>query len=396
MTAMTNDATATAARTTPAPLLKSIGLTGRVAVTWSMAGGILLGGVLVALMTLTGQLSGHGIFMTSTGLFVIGALLGAAHGAILGLLGRPAGVERHEALSALGRAALYAVPGATVAWLLTVWIAMSAVAAYLDRPAPLVLVGLAWLGGVSLVATATTFGVRALGNAYGRWPERQLGTVVVAGAFAALLLIFLADRPSIWLLRLRVTDVGAVLSAAMLAIWVVGPLVTLALRLVPELPGRSRMTVGLPDRHTAINVGLGLVVGLLVGLLTVPFAGPAAGMASGAAGGTVVAVAHAVVDEVLLRLVLLTGVAWLILRWHRVHGEEAAILAVGAVAIIQVLLYLPGVVAAGFPTALAAVSFTGAVVLVPALVFGAVYWKRGLTAAVVADATAALALLLLI
>jgi hypothetical protein len=395
MTATTMYATDSAARTAPPPLLRSIGLTGRVAVTWSMAGGILLGGVLVALMTLTGRLSGHGIFMTSTGLFVIGALLGAAHGAALGLLGRPADVERHEALGSLGRAALYAVPGATVAWLLTVWIAMSAVASYLDRPGPLVLVGAAWLGGGLLVAAATTFGVRALGNAYGRWPERQLGTVVVAGAFAALLLVFLADRPSIWLLRLRVTDVGAILSAGMLAIWVVGPLVTLALRLVPQLPGRPRMTVGLPDRHTAVNIGLGLVVGLLVGLLAVPFAGPATGVAAGA-GGTVVAVAHAVVDEVLLRLVLLTGVAWLILRWHRVHSEEAAILAVTAVALIQVLLYLPGVVAAGFPTALAAVSFMGAVVLVPALVFGAVYWKRGLTAAVVADATAALALLLLI
>jgi hypothetical protein len=94
--------------------------------------------------------------------------------------------------------------------------------------------------------------------------------------------------------------------------------------------------------------------------------------------------------------VLLTGVAWLVLRWHRIHAEEAAVLAVAAVAMVQVLLYLPGVVAAGFPTALAAVTFTGAVVLLPALAFGAVYWTRGFTAAVVADATAALALLILI
>lgn len=381
---------------TPAPLLRSIGLTGRVAVTWTMAGGLLLGGVLVALMTLAGRLSGHGIFMTATGLFVIGAMLGALHGAALGLLGRPADVPRHEALGALGRAALYAVPGATVAWLLTVWIAMSAVATYLDRVGPLVLVAIAWVGGLAVVAAAARHGVGALRNAYARWPERQIGTAVVVASFAALMLVFLADRPTLWLLRLRVTEVGAVLAAALLAIWVVGPLVTVALRLAPELPGRARVTTRVTAGQTAANLGLGLTVGALVGLLAVPFAGPVAGVLPGAAGGTVVAVAQAVVDEVLLRLVLLTGVAWLVLRWHRMHAEEAAVVAVAAVVVIQVLLYLPGVVAAGFPTALAAVAFTGAVVLLPAVAFGAVYWVRGFTAAVAADATAALALLVLI
>jgi hypothetical protein len=390
---------ATTIRTTdlaaPAPLLKSIGLTGRVAVTWTMAGGLLLGGVLVALMTLSGRLSGHGIFMTATGLFVIGALLGALHGSVLGLLGRPDGVARHEALGALGRSLLYAVPGATVAWLLTLWIAMSAVAAYLDRIGPKVLVGLAWVGGAALLLAAAFSGTRALRNAYARWPERQLGTVLVAGSFAALLLVFLADRPSLWMLPFRVTEVGAVLAAVLLSLWVVGPMVTLALRLAHELPGRPRATTtAWQGRTAAVNVGLGLAVGLVVGLLAVPFAGAAPGVVTGAAGGTVVAVAQAVIDEVLLRLVLLTGLAWLILRWHRIHSEEAAVLAVSAVAMIQVLIYLPGVVAAGFPTALAAVTFTGAVVLLPALVFGAVYWTRGLTAAVVANATAALALLL--
>lgn len=393
MSATTTYTTDTAA---PAPLLKSIGLTGRVAVTWFMAGGLLLGGVLVALMTLSGRLSGHGIFMTATGLFVIGGLLGALHGAVLGLLGRPADMPRHEALGALGRSLLYAVPGATVAWLLTVWIAMSAVASYLGRIAPMVLVGLAWLAGFAVLAAAGTYGVSALKNAYARWPQRQLGTVLVAGSFASLLLVFLAEQPRIWLLPFRVTEVGAVLAAALLSIWVVGPLVTMALRLAPELPGRARATVDLPGRAALVNVTLGLAVGLVVGLLAVPFAAAAPGIVPGVAGGTVVAVAQAVVDEVLLRLVVLTALAWLILRWHRIHVEEAAVLAVAAVAILQVGLYLPGVVAAGFPTALAAVTFTGAVVLLPALAFGAVYWTRGFTAAVVADVTAALALLLLI
>ena len=57
---------------------EGIGLHGWVTVMWSTAGGIVVGGLLVALMTLGGQMSGHGLFMTSSGLFVIGALLGAA------------------------------------------------------------------------------------------------------------------------------------------------------------------------------------------------------------------------------------------------------------------------------------------------------------------------------
>jgi hypothetical protein len=361
-----------------------------------MAGGLLLGGMLVALMTLSGRLSGHGIFMTATGLFVVGALLGALHGAVLGIVGRPAGMDRREALGALARAALYAVPGATVAWLLTVWVAMSAVAAYLDRIGPKALVGAAWIGGLILLAVAAVQGARALRNAYARWPQRRLGTVVVAGSFAALLVVFLADRPVLWLLRLRVTEVGAVLLAAAVTIWIVGPMVTVALRLVRELPGQPRATARPRPVGLATDLGLGLVAGLLVGLLAVPFAGPAATLVPGAAGGMVVALAQAVLDEVLLRLVLLTGLAWAVLRWHRVHAQEAAVVAVAGVAIAQVLLYLPGVLATGFPTAIGAVAFTAAVVLLPALVFGAVYWTRGLTAALVADATAAMALLLLV
>ncbi len=65
-------------------------------------------------------------------------------------------------------------------------------------------------------------------------------------------------------------------------------------------------------------------------------------------------------------------------------------------ALAQVMFYLPGILATGFPTTLAAVAFTGAAILLPALLFGAVYWLRGFTAALVADATAAALLLVLV
>lgn len=375
------------------PLERGVGLTGRVTVSFTMAGGILVGGVLVALMTLSGQLSGHGLFMTSSGLFLVGALIGIAHGSVLGLFGRERDVSRKEGRRALGRSALYAVLGAAIAWLLTVWVSLSFVAALTGRMGPMVLVTAAWIGSTAVIAWAAISAKRALWNAYARWPDRVMGTTLVTAVFAALLVTFLADRPEIWLLRVRVTEVGAVLLSGLLTIWVAGPLVTVSLAVVRQLPGRDR-SHPVTAREGAIDLAFGLVVGLVAGLLALPFT-PATAL-PGSAGGFVVAMSQVLLDETLLRLCLLTGVAWLVLRWHRVHEEETAVIAVATVAVAQVLVYLPGVLATGFSSTLAAVAFTGAAVLLPAALFGAVYWMRGFTAALVADATAAALLLVLV
>ena len=81
------------------PFERGVGLPGRVTVSFTMAGGLLLGGIMVALMTLSGQLSGHGLFMTSSGLFVIGAILGGVHGSVLGFLGRELAMEKLKVMS---------------------------------------------------------------------------------------------------------------------------------------------------------------------------------------------------------------------------------------------------------------------------------------------------------
>ncbi|UCC26259.1 MAG: hypothetical protein JSU98_03975 [Gemmatimonadales bacterium] len=374
-------------------LERNVGLPGRVTVSFTMAGGLLLGGIMVALMTLSGQLSGHGLFMTSTGLFIVGAVIGAVHGSVLGFLGRDPSVTRRDAWAAVGRALMYSVIGAAVAWLITIWVSLTVVAALMERAGPTVLVALAWVGAAAVLSWAAISGLRALQNAYARWPDRVMGTTLVAASFAAFLVTFLADRPEIWLMRLRVTEVGAVLLSGFLTIWVVGPLVTLSLRLVRELPGRDRAVPSTP-RDGIRDVGFGLVIGLVAGLLALPFT-PST-LVTGTVGGFLVAMSQVLLDETLLRLFLLTGVAWLILRWHRTHEEETAVIAVAAVALAQVMFYLPGILATGFPTTLAAVAFTGAAILLPALLFGAVYWLRGFTAALVADATAAALLLVLV
>lgn len=375
-------------------LTRGIGTTGRVTVSFTMAGGLMLGGVIVALRTLDGALSGHGIFMTASGLFVIGAALGALHGVVLGYFGREADVGSREALRRIGHALLYTIPGAAVAWLVTVWVGLTLVAAMGAAPGAVVLVGVAWLAAIAILAWAAVQGRRALANAYRRWPDPVLGTALTAAVFGALLVTLVTERPTLWMTPFRVTEVGAVLLAAFLTIWVAGPAITLALRVLRDLPGHRRVLPATPGR-AAGDMALGLVVGAAVGLLAVPFAND--GATTLMAGSVLAAMGQVLLDETLLRLFLLSGVAWLVMkRWQGVRSDEAAMGAVIVVAAVQVLLYLPGVIAAGFPTVLAAASFTVAAILVPAVLFGVVYWARGFPAALTAHAAAAMMVLILI
>jgi hypothetical protein len=117
---------------------------------------------------------------------------------------------------------------------------------------------------------------------------------------------------------------------------------------------------------------------------------------AGTGGPLVAAIGQALVDEVLLRLFLVTGVAWLLLRWGRVNAGEAAVISVTAAALVQVVLYAPGVAGLGFATPLAALAFTTFMVLLPGLAFGTLYWTRGLGAAITADAAALAVLALLV
>ncbi len=374
-------------------LPRTIGIHGRTLVLSGMGGGVALGGVLVAVMTLSGRLSGHALFMNATVLFLAGAILGLLHGAALGYLGRPFGTSPRAALRDLALAGLYAVPGLAIAWLAAVWVAMTLIAGYTGRTGALIGSGLGWIASATILAFAAGHAWRALRNAYARWQEHRVGTVVVAGSFAALLVTFLADRPEIWGTHVRFTETGAVLLSAALAVWVAGPLVTGALWLLRQLPNVGARRSVAPRRWTPADLLVGLLAGATVGLLTAPFAAP--GAPTAAAGTVVVAVGHALLDEVLLRLGVVTAVAWILLRWGRVGQTGAAVGAVLAAAAVQVALYAPGAVSLGFPTASRTVTFLVAAVAVPGTVFGALFWRRGFATAVVADATALIALLFL-
>jgi hypothetical protein len=364
------------------------GLVGRLLVTWTVAGGLLVGGFLVAAMTLMGRLSGNALLMTASVLYVGGAALGFTHGAVLAVLGRPAGMSVRQALSRVGVGALYAVPAATVGFLAAGWVAMTVMALYLGRVLPLLGVAAGWIIGAVIVLLALVIGSRALANAWARWGDRRVGSMLVAACFSALLVILLAERPEIWGLRLRVTTTGAVLLALAATAWVAGPLVTLALALRRRLAAPVAVRGGL-----AASLAVALLVGGVLGLLALPFhkaAFTGGAHVAGPAGLLVLVAARALVDEVLLRLAVVSAAAYALLHYVHVPARAAALLAVLLATAAQALLYLPGIGAVGFATLGGASGYLLVTAVLPALAFGTLYWTRGLPAAVVAHATALL------
>jgi hypothetical protein len=398
MTTMTHNQAQSPALQT---LRMGVGLPGRIAVGWSAAGGFLVGGFLVAAMTLSGRLSGSGLLLTASGLFVIGAALGFIHGAALGFFGRPNGMTRRDAASAIAMAAVYALPMTAIGLVVSGWIAMTVIAQYTGRMAPWAMVAVAWTVGAGVLAYASMKGWQGLRNAYARWPQRRLGTALVAASFAALLVTFLAERPELWGLQMRVTETGAFLLAAFATIWIAGPAVTVALRMIDQLQAaRSGRTA--PSRaQTAMSAVAGLGVGLVLGLMALPFYGaplmvaaPAAATA-GPLGAIAISASQAMITETLLRLFLVTAVAWVLLRAYRVPASGAAVAAVMVGAVAQLVLYLPAILGIGFPSLASAFGFVGLVVLLPALAFGALYWTRGFGTAVLAHATTVMLIVLL-
>jgi hypothetical protein len=369
---------------------KGVGLPGRTAITWAVGGAIGLGGVVVGLSALTGNLSGNGLLMTSMALFLIGGVLGFAHGAVLGVMGRPADMPRGRAVRAIALAAAYTVPALTIAFIVAGWIALTPVAIYTGKILALVGCGVAWVIGTGLITYAALTGWRALAGAYARWEEKRFGTALVAATFAGLLVLFLAKRPELWGVHMQMTEVGAVLLAISLTLWLVGPVVTLALRAAKKiaLPG---IAFDQPARVLP-GVAIGMAVGAVLALIALPFAQARYGVTpsaeTGPLGALVVAMSAALFNEVVIRLFVVTAVAALALRLFATRRPQAVTFAVLAAAAVEVIVNLPGVVMIGFPTVWTAGAFMLTAVVLPAIVLGVLFWKRGLTTAVVAHATA--------
>lgn len=206
-----------------------VGFVGRLLLAWTVAGGVVFGGFMQAVLALTDPGRSTVDVLGGLGLFGFGTLAGFAHGCMLAWFGRPRTVGPAIAARRMAHGLVLTIPGVAVAMMLSVSIATAPAAWHAGRTT-------VWLGGVvaGLIALAvcvwaSTLGVRALGNALQRWPDRKPGVLIAAVCFAALAAAFQLQRPEIWGTDVRVTSLGAVLLALGVTIWIAVPLEVLAL-----------------------------------------------------------------------------------------------------------------------------------------------------------------------
>jgi hypothetical protein len=400
MNAHTN-ATATAQIAAGSPQ-RDLDLPALVAISWSVAGGLIAGGATVATLILTSHLSGHLLIAASAVFFAIGAVLGLAHGAMLGVFGRPEGMTPRQAALSIGRGTIFLIPSLLLGWLIAGWVAAL----------PIVLIGKHILGGVitvaawmmmaAVVALASASGLRAARFLFRRWPDRVLGTTLVAAVMVALSVMFAIDRPTVWFVNVQLSTFGSVAFVYALTFWFYGPLITggLALlrRIAPALPA-GRLGAGDSWRARLTAAASVLAVALLVVTLALPFHEGVLGLPTTAERfgwwqGALLALGNAVTTELLLRLCLFTAVFVLAARY--LAKSRAVGVAIAVAAIADLLLHWNGIAAYGMPGAGVIATYMIARLAIPAILFGYLFWRRGLGTAVAAHATADLAIGLLV
>ena len=381
---------------------RDLDLPALVAISWSVAGGLLAGGATVATLILTSRLSGHLLITASAVFFAIGAALGLAHGTMLGVFGRPDGTTPRQAFASIARGTIFLLPSLLLGWLIAGW----------DAALPIVLIGHHILGGVitlgawmimaAVVALASAAGLRAARLMFRRWPDRVLGTLLVAAVMVALSVMFTIERPTVWFINVQLSTFGSLAFVYVLTFWFYGPLITAGLallrRIAPLLPA-TRLGTGDSWRarlSAAVSV---IAVALLVVTLALPFQQGVLGLPTAAERlgwwqAALLALGNAVTTELLLRLCLLTAVFVLASRYltkTRAVGVAVAVSAVG-----DLLLHWNGIAAYGMPGAGVVATYMIARLAIPAILFGYLFWRRGLGTAVAAHVTADLAIGLLV
>lgn len=134
------------------PMTREIGATGKLVVGGTVSTGLLLGGYVVAAMTLAGRMNGNALLLTSMGLFLVGAVIGLVISALVGLIGREDGLSLREAASRVGKGVLFAIPACLAGSVIAGWIAMAVVALYVGGLAPIAGTIVAALVGALIMA----------------------------------------------------------------------------------------------------------------------------------------------------------------------------------------------------------------------------------------------------
>ncbi len=215
----------------PGPVLGSWGACARVTLSWTIAGGVAGGGILVSGLTLTDIVTPGLQLLAAPVLFLVGAALGLAHGCALAVIGRPDRLTRISALRRCVVGGVLAVPALALAWVVTAGISLTAALVHEFRPSVLPLAVGAWIFGLTLCVWAGREGLVALRRAVRRWPESRVGSLLSFGLMIALSAILVADPPVLLGTGLRVNSFGALLLAVAVTLWVGFPILVLLLHL---------------------------------------------------------------------------------------------------------------------------------------------------------------------
>jgi len=208
------------------------GLCGRLIVAVTMAGGLVAGGGVVALIGYLRPESTHLLLGVVPPLFGLGVVAGFFHGAVLAYLGRPLACTRQRYWSQVRQGALWSLPGVAVAALIAFWTAYTSTLAGAGRTLWLLAVIAGWLTGAAVCVWATVEAARALLNVLRRWPEQRVGLVLLAVTFAGLLYWLTNLEVQMRELQFRLSPVVAAPVALALTLWLAAPVETILLHAI--------------------------------------------------------------------------------------------------------------------------------------------------------------------
>jgi hypothetical protein len=208
----------------------------RVVLSWTLAGGVFWGGMVVSVLTVAGLVAPGMQLLAAPVLFILGTVFGIAHGVAIAVIGRPDGVTRLTAFKRAGVGVLLSLPCVVIGWFVTAGITLTA-ALVADFQLPMFLLALlAWIYGAALCLWATMEAARNTRTALARWRKRRIGSALLAVIATILTIWFLQNPPTIAGSDLRFGGAGALILALELTLWMGLPVLFLVLRNSQEAP----------------------------------------------------------------------------------------------------------------------------------------------------------------
>lgn len=202
---------------------------GRIVVSWTATGGVTAGGMLIGLTALASAEEAQVLLPLAPVLFLLGAVAGLLHGAVLAYVGRPLTVSGRAAVGRIFLSFLGVLPALVVGWVVAAWISLTGAVLAIRGASTIALTSIGWVAGLALCFWAASEGWHGVERAFTRWPESRPGAILISGSLAILALTFVLHRPPIGHTNLRLTGLGAVILAIVATIWIATPLVIVSL-----------------------------------------------------------------------------------------------------------------------------------------------------------------------